>query len=433
MSASVGAAGVPASVDVIVVGSGPGGAWTAAELARRGARVALFEAARRRPLRGTLPDMLRMAGVPGRSVFVARDGSALFRGLGVGGTTLVNYATAMPPPLDRFRALGIDLAPALAAVTRALAPAPLPDALVGPMARRIEAAAGRLALPWQRFAKFIDASRCRRGCWRCTYGCPFGAKWSARQAVDDAVAAGASLIDGATVHGVRVRGGRVVGVDYRRDGQAGGCSAATVVLAAGGIGSPRLLTRAGVAPSAGLFVDPVVAAMGIVGDLDAPGGAEVPMVGGVLADDGVMLADMTLPPALFRAFAVEAGHVRLAFAHRRALTVMVKFPDALGGTLGRRWVDRPLAAAERRRLDAGIERATALLQAAGAKAVRCSRPFAAHPGGSAALGTVVDARLETPVQGLYVCDASVLPAPWGRPPTLTLLCLAQDLAGRLAT
>jgi choline dehydrogenase-like flavoprotein len=45
---------------------------------------------------------------------------------------------------------------------------------------------------------------------------------------------------------------------------------------------------------------------------------------------------------------------------------------------------------------------------------------------------VVDSRLETATRGLFVCDASVLPAPWGLPPTLTLLCLAERLAAELA-
>ena len=47
-----------------------------------------------------------------------------------------------------------------------------------------------------------------------------------------------------------------------------------VVLAAGGIGSPRLLHNSGLAPQAmPFFSDPVVAVMGTVDDVD--GGAEV--------------------------------------------------------------------------------------------------------------------------------------------------------------
>jgi len=33
---------------------------------------------------------------------------------------------------------------------------------------------------------------------------------------------------------------------------------------------------------------------------------------------------------------------------------------------------------------------------------------------------------------VYVCDASVIPEPWGLPPTLTLLCLGWRLGRMLA-
>jgi choline dehydrogenase-like flavoprotein len=43
----------------------------------------------------------------------------------------------------------------------------------------------------------------------------------------------------------------------------------------------------------------------------------------------------------------------------------------------------------------------------------------------------VDSDLRTATPGLYVCDASVIPQPWGLPPTLTLLCLGKRLGQHL--
>jgi len=43
----------------------------------------------------------------------------------------------------------------------------------------------------------------------------------------------------------------------------------------------------------------------------------------------------------------------------------------------------------------------------------------------------VDANLATEVDGLSVCDASVIPEAWGLPPTLTILALARRLARQL--
>ena len=48
------------------------------------------------------------------------------------------------------------------------------------------------------------------------------------------------------------------------------------------------------------------------------------------------------------------------------------------------------------------------------------------------IGHALDADLATATSGLYVCDASVIPEPWGLPPTLTLLCLGWRLGRRLA-
>jgi len=48
------------------------------------------------------------------------------------------------------------------------------------------------------------------------------------------------------------------------------------------------------------------------------------------------------------------------------------------------------------------------------------------------IGQALDADLATATAGLYVCDASAIPEPWGLPPTLTLLCLGWRLGRKLA-
>uniref|UniRef100_UPI00263253D2 GMC oxidoreductase n=1 Tax=Acidocella sp. TaxID=50710 RepID=UPI00263253D2 len=78
---------------------------------------------------------------------------------------------------------------------------------------------------------------------------------------------------------------------------------------------------------------------------------------------------------------------------------------------------------------AGVAQARALLAQAGGGRAFLSPWVAAHPGGSARLGHVLDARLTCrDVTNLHVCDAAALPEPWGLPPTLTVLALARYLA-----
>jgi len=418
--------------DAIVVGSGPGGASVARELARRGARVLLLERGGAAPLAGTLTQMGGMAAIPGRGAFLHRDASLLVRALTTGGTSTINFATAAPPPAAMFAAHGIDLAPALAAWRAELPMAPLPDALVGPMAGRILEAARGLGLPWHKLDKMIRPQACRSGCWRCVYGCPFGAKWSARDLVHDACAAGAELLPGARVRRVLVADGRAAGVEAVAGGRRRTYAAPLVVLAAGGIGTPRLLRASGLLPGpAPFFSDPVVAVMGSVDDID--GGAEVPMAAGASwHDDGIALADLTLPQPMYAAFAAQAGRVDRLLAHRRTLSIMVKIRDEIGGNVGQRWVDKTLQPADRARFARGVDIARAILDRAGAHHVFGSVHFAAHPGGAVGIGKHVDRDLATGTPGLYVCDASVIPQPWGLPPTLTLLCLGWRLARHLA-
>jgi len=413
--------------DAIIVGSGPGGASVARELARRGMRVLVLEQGSAAPLQGTLSQMAGIAAVPGKGAFIHRDASLLVSGIAAGGTSTINFATAAPPPLDMFAAHGIDLAPALAALRAELPMAPLPDTLIGPMAKRIEQGALAQGLAWRKLDKLIRPQICRTGCWRCVYGCPFGAKWTARDFLDEAIQSGATLIDRAKVDNVIVENGRAVGVRYRRDGAQHQALGDNIVLACGGIGSPQLLHRSGLHPArSAFFSDPVIAVMGQVDDID--GGAEVPMAAGLyLQHEGIALADMTLPKPMYQAFATQVGRVDRLLAHAQTLTLMVKIRDDIGGAVGPRWVDKTLTPADRRKLAAGVGIARDILRAAGAKKIFKSWHFAAHPGGSVRIGEGVDGALQTATRNLFVCDASVIPQPWGLPPTLTLLCLGKRL------
>jgi len=419
--------------DAIVVGTGPGGASTGRELARNGARVLFLEQGDAAPIAGTLRQMAARAAVPGKGAFLHRDLSLLVRALTTGGTSTINFATAAPPPAALFAAHGIDLDPALQAWRAELPLLPLPDALVGPMAARVMDAARSLGHDWHKLDKMIRPSMCRSGCWRCVYGCPFGAKWSARELVDDAVKAGAVLQPRARVTRVLVREGRATGVEAMLDGTLHSWQAPLVVLAAGGIGSPRLLAASGLMDGpAAFFSDPVVAVMGSVDGL-ADGGKEVPMAAGVHhAGDGIAYADLTLPQPMYQAFAAQAGRFDRLFAHAHTLSIMVKIRDEVGGRIGPRWVDKTLQPADRHKFEQGVGMARAVLERAGARHIFASHHFAAHPGGSVPIGARVGSDLQTAVDGLYVCDASVIPGPWGLPPTLTLLCLGRRLGWQLA-
>ena len=187
------------------------------------------------------------------------------------------------------------------------------------------------------------------------------------------IAAGAHLQSGASVQRVIIRDGRAV-----------------VVLAAGGIASPRLLQASGLTRGYDShFSDPVIMLMGSVDDLD--GGAEVPMAAGIqLKDEGIMLSDLALPKALYPGITAQVGRFDRITAHRHTLAIMVKIRDKIGGSIGPCWVSKSLHPSDRKKFDRGLELAEGILSHAGARHVFKSWHFAAHPGGSVRIGGGVD-------------------------------------------
>ena len=364
--------------DVIIIGSGPGGSTVAKELALRGLRPLVLEWGDNAPLTGTFSNMAKIAGIPGKGLFIGRDASLLLRGITTGGSSTVNYATAIPPPAAMFETHGIDLSQEIIEVRNEIPVAPLPDALIGPMAKKIMHSAHSLGYTWQKLDKMIYTEKCRTHCWRCTYGCPFGAKWNARYFLDDAVAHGAQLITKAKAKKIIIQDHRAIGVEYICNGNTHQAFADKIIVSAGGLGTPKILAAAGIQNTGkNYFVDPVVAVMGSINGLDA--GREVPMAAGLhLADDGIMLADMILPKPLFQAFALQVGRLDRIFSHANTLTIMVKAKDQLSGRMGRYWPNKKLSAEDKDKLNKGTKIATEILAHAGAFP-HLSRQHFEHP------------------------------------------------------
>ena len=78
----------------------------------------------------------------------------------------------------------------------------------------------------------------------------------------------------------------------------------------------------------------------------------------------------------------------------------------------------------------GYEKAVNILLKLGVKpeSIVATSLKGAHPGGTAAIGDVVDNNFETEVKGVYVSDASVIPEAPGRPPILTIVAIAKKVA-----
>ena len=114
--------------------------------------------------------------------------------------------------------------------------------------------------------------------------------------------------------------------------------------------------------------------------------------------------------------------------------LMVKIRDERSGIVhADGTISKPVTQKDQARLERGVNIAKEILVQAGAKenSFMISKPQGAHPGGTAAIGEIVNHRLETEVENLFVCDASVLPVAPGLPPILTIVALGKWLAKSL--
>jgi choline dehydrogenase-like flavoprotein len=176
-------------VDVVVIGSGAGGAVMAKELAETGLSVVVLE-------EGAYFTRSDFAGPPwerfqklyranGTTVALGLPTIPLPLGKGVGGSTLINSGTCFRTP-DRvlqsweseWGIEGIDaesMRPFFERVERIMHVQPVPEELLGPNARVFRRGVDELGLHGAPIPRNIDGCR---GCGVCAFGCPSDAKQS---------------------------------------------------------------------------------------------------------------------------------------------------------------------------------------------------------------------------------------------------------------
>jgi len=423
--------------EYLVVGSGAAGATLARELAKRGRPTAVIE-------RGPYPRAVgkmrhafryfergRLSPWPRRTV----EGTILWRAIVAGGSTVMSCANATRCLETELEKMGINIRQEAAEAERELGVCPTPTTLLSESSNMIMDAADALGHTMRPMPKFIRADRCSR-CGRCVLGCPNRAKWSALEYLEDAVQHGAELICDTTVLQVLVEQGTARGVMAKGADGTAEISAERVVLCSGGLGTPSILQRSGITEAGtGLFADLFVNTCGVMSD-GLRAGTEPVM--GLVCDRYRVSGGFILSPFVNytrTARFVEFGPGALRLPSRGLVGIMTKIADEPVGRVepgGRAF--KPVTPRDRERLKAGSSLAKEILVKAGVdeRSLVLSSPQGAHPGGTAAIGKIVDTNLETAVRNLFVCDASVLPLTPGLPPIVTIVALAKRLAGTLA-
>ncbi len=473
--------------DVVVVGTGAGGAPLAARLAEAGLGVLLLEEGQhhtRRDFNGKPIDMMRR---------LYRDGGATLAlgntvvpvplGRGVGGTTTINSGTCFRVPAHTLAewgaASGVDLAAVLPpfydAVARDLQIAPSSPAAIGAAGNLV--ARGCDALGWSHHPLARNAPGCD-GQGLCAFGCPTDAKRSTNVSyVPRALASGATCATGARVDRVLVEGGRAVGVEAVTARGRLRVRARAVVLSCGAIHTPALLLAQGLANGSGqvgrnLSIHPATASMGVFEEPVNPFEA-VPQGYGIdeFHAEGLLFEGSSLPLPITAAMTPGFGPRWTATLERAQNTLLFGFlvkDRSLGrvsvGRGGKPRVRYWLGDRERRQVQRGLGLLARLFFAAGAREVLqpamgherlrspadlrrfgaarlAARHFdltAYHPVGTCRMGTepersVVGADHEChDLPGLYLVDGSSFPASPGVNPQWTIMAMALRAGGLLA-
>ncbi len=418
--------------DVIVVGSGPGGATVAREMSLKGKSVLILEWGDNDPVKGTVTQMVPRALVPGKSMLLTGQALGMVRGITTGGSSMYYCATAFDPPMAMLKTYGIDISLEVNEVRQEVPNMPLSDELMSPAGSCFEQSALELGYDCQRLKKLVFQDKCEPDCQRCLYGCPQGAKWNARNFVDEAMQNGAEMINGAKVNKVIIENRQAVGVEYKHKKGIHRAFAPTIVVAAGGIGSPVILNNSGIrGVGRDFFFDPLIFVLGRVDGVRS--GRGLSMCAGVhFPEEGIVMTDFNMPHIMKILFDLEVFRFGQAFSYSNVVPIMIKVRDSLAGrVINDHLIWKGLTKADKQKLNKGFTHAKKILENAGAKNVYKSWYLAAHPGGTVKIGEHVDADLKTKFDNLYVCDCSVMPEECGLPPTMTLLGLGKRLAKHL--
>ncbi len=420
--------------DVIVVGSGPGGATVARELARKGKKVLILEAglAISQENLGSFWKIAFLSGYYKNFVAFALSlqGSMIYHASNVGGTSVFACGNFVRSLEGEFRDRGIDLSEAFKEAEDEIGVAPLDDSKIIMGSRVIMQSARQLGYAMEAMPKGGSYTKACSSCGDCVLGCAYGAKWDARAYLKEAQSAGATLIVSTKVKKVRLtQSGDVLGVETSK----GFIKGNLVVVAAGGLNTPVILQKSGIGAGNGLFIDPFNATYGVVDYTTQVKGASMAAVDVEYHKKGFVLSpylDHWSQMALF----LPQWYMSHGFPQKRILGIMCKITDErLGRVYKNGLVRKRLTQQDKERLEAGANLAKRILKEAGARDIVVTKhPRGAHPGGTAAVSEVVDGDLKVKgCKGLYVCDASVFPVTPGLPPILTIVALGKWLAKRI--
>lgn len=416
--------------DSIIVGSGAGGATLAKSLTEKGMKTLVLERGKVERV-GNIQDCLRFYDLQGflKGVRKSKQGVAIWQSYMAGGSTVIscgNIARCLESEIVGF---GIDLSKHFDTCEAEINPMPISEDLLGMRSIRIRNASHKLGYQMDLMPKGINPIKCTK-CGKCVFGCKYGAKWSSLSELYSAKNNGCSVRYNSTVNRVLHRDGKVTGV-LLECGEV--INSNIVIVSAGGINTPIILQRSGIEEAGrNLFCDLLINVYGTTDEnIDDNEPVMALMNHEFYQSHGIIIAPYIAYNPLYR---YNDGGMRTMFKNpKRTIGMMVKIRDENQGTVHiDGTISKAVSPLDHEKISYGVEICKKILKEAGAKErFVLSKIQGAHPGGSCAIGKVVNSNLETSIRGLFVSDASILPVSPGFPPILTIMALSKYLASHI--
>lgn len=305
--------------DVVILGSGAGGAAAAYELACRGLAVVIIEEGQyydRSHFTGKLTEVIpKLYRSWGATVATGNAIIPVPVGCNVGGTTTINSGTCMRTPpsvLQRWREQGLEafteqaMAPWFEGVERMLSVQQATTETVGPIGDLIDRGAAANGF-LQRQPLMRNAQGCD-GQGLCQFGCPTDAKQSTNVSyIPRALERGAFLFSGFRAERLQQKGNRITGVIARGQNADGrpitlSLTCQQTIVAMGSLFTPLFLRQQGVRnPHLGrhLTLHPAGVVNALFPDRDLANSRSIPQGYGVSdwEEQGLMFEGGTIPLA----------------------------------------------------------------------------------------------------------------------------------------
>ena len=435
--------------DFIIVGTGPGGATVAKELAAVKKRVLMIEYGPRLADTGFMKiGRNKIFRDDNNNLLHSEEGIWVGRARMLGGSSYVAMGNAVTPPVGILNEWGIDLSSVLESARKDLRVNRIPESFIGPATGKINQGAASLGWEMKPTPKCVDFNKCK-ACGMCMFGCPRGAKWTTLEFVEDALKNGADLLLNTEVTRVTHQNGKANGVTAVQGKDQIDLQARNVVLAAGGIGTPIILQNSDISEAGkGLALDIFQTTYGYTDSI----GMKNEIILATYLEKHIEEKELFAAPYMYLPILVALGvkdqrstqmnllnQMKLfiestRFNTKRLLGMMSKIRDERTGQVmpdGR--IHKTVTERDRAKLDEAYEINRQILVAAGAKPETIFRSAyeSGHPACTAAIGEIIDRNQESQIKGLFVSDASAFPTPLGMPPILTIVALSKRLANLL--